>query len=215
MSGACEPLKNWNLHDDLDSRGAILFRRFASQVFDDFTGVPTGLQGGMLLGMETVFTTPFSVERRGPHAERAEHGQPARAGRAGGRRLRSRGRGIPLDAPLGQHQYEVRGGRKIPIHGGPGGVGVFNAINVSWDPEEDGYGNVPHGSSFVMAAQFVAGRCPVEAGTFVTYGQSENQRSKHAADYTRAFSQKQWNRVPFCQREVRRQTLSTKTVSVR
>ena len=47
----------------------------------------------------------------------------------------------------------------------------------------DGYGDVEHGSSFIMAAQFVDGRCPVRAGTFVTYYQTENQRSKHAADY--------------------------------
>ena len=81
--------------------------------------------------------------------------------------------------------------------------------------EEDGYGDVEHGSSFVMAAQFVDGKCPVETGTFVTYGQSENQRSRHAADYTRAFSRKRWNRVPFCRGEVRRKTLSTKRVVIR
>ena len=215
VSGACEPLKNWNLHDDLDSRGALMFRRFASQVLNDFTGVPTGLQGAMLIGSETVFTTPFDssdavhtpsgLNTANPLVQRALADAVSDLEEAK----------IALDAPLGQHQYEVRGGKKIPIHGGPGGVGVFNAINVSWDPEEDGYGNVPHGSSFVMAAQFVAGRCPVEAGTFVTYGQSENQRSKHASDYTRAFSQKKWNRVPFCQNEVRRQTLSTKRLIVR
>jgi acyl-homoserine-lactone acylase len=125
------------------------------------------------------------------------------------------GAGIPLDAPLRGHQYEHRGGEDIPIHGGPGSVGVFNAINVSWDPEKDGYGDVEHGSSFMMAAQFVDGRCPVRAGTFVTYSQSENQRSKHAADYTRAFSQKRWNTVPFCRREVRRKTLTTKRVVAR
>ena len=125
------------------------------------------------------------------------------------------GAGIPLDAPLRGHQYEHRGGEDIPIHGGPGSLGVFNAINVSWDPEKDGYGDVEHGSSFMMAAQFVDGRCPVRAGTFVTYSQSENQRSRHAADYTRAFSQKRWNRAPFCRGEVRRKTLSTKRVIAR
>ena len=41
-----------------------------------------------------------------------------------------------------------------------------------------------------MAAQFIAGHCPVDVGTFVTYSQSENQESKHAADYTKAFSRK-------------------------
>jgi acyl-homoserine-lactone acylase len=106
----------------------------------------------------------------------------------------------------------VRGGEPIPIHGGPGALGVFNAINVGWDPDNDGYGDVEHGSSFMMAAQFMPGKCPVRAGTFVTYSQTENQRSPHASDYTRAFSRKRWHRAPFCPNEVRRKALSTKRV---
>jgi hypothetical protein len=57
--------------------------------------------------------------------------------------------------------------------------------------------------------------CPAKALTFVTYGQSENQGSRHAGDYTRAFSRKRWNRVPFCRGEVRRKTLSVEHVSGR
>src|SRR5690606_6823921 len=65
--------------------------------------------------------------------------------------------GIAFDAPLGEWQYEDRGdGERIPIHGGPGSVGVFNAINVTWDGDasdgEAGYPDVAHGSSFVMVA---------------------------------------------------------------
>ncbi len=33
--------------------------------------------------------------------------------------------------------------------------------------------------------------CPVRALTFLTYGESEDQTSPHAGDYTRAFSRKQ------------------------
>src|SRR3712207_8990088 len=55
---------------------------------------------------------------------------------------------------------------------------VFNAINVSWDPDKDGYGEVEHGSSFMMVAQFMDGRCPVEAGTFVTYGQTDRKSTR-------------------------------------
>ena len=214
VSGGCEAIKNWNLRDDLDSRGAILFRRFASSLLGTFTGIPTGLQGGVLLGSETIWTTPFSSSDAVHTPSGLNTANPVVQAALADAVTDLEEAKIAFDAPLGRHQYEVRGGRKIPIHGGPGGVGVFNAINVSWDPEQDGYGNVPHGSSFVMAAQFVAGRCPVEAGTFVTYGQTENQRSKHASDYTRAFSRKRWNRVPFCQNEVRRQTRSTKRVVV-
>jgi acyl-homoserine-lactone acylase len=214
VSGACEPLEKWDGRDDLDARGAILFRRFVSQVNNDFRELPTGLQGGTAPGKEVVFTrpydssdpvhTPSGLNTANPIVQRALADAVSDL----------EGAGIAFDAPLGQYQYDMRRGKKIPIHGGPGSTGAFNAINVVWDPE-NGYGNVPHGSSFVMAAQFVAGRCPVEAGTFVTYGQSENQRSKHAADYTRAFSRKRWHRAPFCQNEVRRKTLSTKRLVVK
>jgi acyl-homoserine-lactone acylase len=215
VSDACEPLEKWDVHDNLDSNGAILFRRFASQVFNDFTTLPTGLQGGTTPGMETVWTTQFSSDDPVNTPSGLNTANPIVQRALADAVTDLEGAGIPLDAPLRGHQYEVRGGKPIPIHGGPGTLGVFNAINVGWDPDNDGYGDVEHGSSFIMAAQFVDGKCPVRAGTFVTYSQSENQRSRHAADYTRAFSKKRWNRVPFCQREVRRKTLSTKHLVVR
>jgi acyl-homoserine-lactone acylase len=215
VSGACEPIKAWDLHDDLDSNGAILFRRFVSQLLNEFTALPTGLQGGVLLGSESIWTTQFSVDDPVHTPSGLNTSNPVVQGALADAVSDLEGAEIPLDAPLRGHQYEHRGGEDIPIHGGPGSVGVFNAINVSWNPAKDGYGDVEHGSSFMMAAHFVDGRCPVRTGTFVTYSQTENQRSKHAADYTRAFSQKRWNRVPFCRGELRRKTLSTKRVIAR
>jgi acyl-homoserine-lactone acylase len=215
VSGACEPLANWDLHDDLDSNGAILFRRFVSQVFDEFTTLPTGLQGGTTPGMETVFTTPFSVDDPVHTPSGLNTANPVVQGALADAVSDLEGAGIPLDAPLRGHQYETRAGESIPIHGGPGSLGVFNAINVSWDPDEDGYGDVKHGSSFMMVAQFVDGKCPVRASTFVTYGQTENPRSPHANDYTKAFSNMRWNRVPFCANAVRRKATSSKRIVVR
>jgi acyl-homoserine-lactone acylase len=215
VSGACEPIANWDLRDDLDSNGAIVFRRFVSQLLNEFTALPTGLQGGILVGSESIWTTPFSVDNAVHTPSGLNTASPSVQEALADAVANLEGAGIPLDAPLRGHQYETRGGEPIPIHGGPGGVGVFNAINVSWDSDNDGYGDVEHGSSFMMAAQFVDGRCPVRAGTFVTYGQTENQRSPHADDYTRAFSQKRWNRVPFCRSEVRRKALSTDRVVMR
>ena len=55
--------------------------------------------------------------------------------------------------------------------------------------------------------------CPVRALTFVTYGESEDQTSPHAADYTRAFSRKRWNRVPFCQDDIRAKATDVERVS--
>ena len=111
------------------------------------------------------------------------------------------GLGKGLAVTLREVQFEKRGDEKIPIHGGPGDPeGDFNAINVPWVPGE-GYPDVPHGSSFVMAAQFTAttARTP---RTILTYSQSTNPTSPYFADQTRMFSRKEWVDMGFCEREI-------------
>ena len=194
VSAACDVLARWDLRDDLDSRGALLFRRFATRA----------LMGPLPVGPNPLapYTTAFDAGDPVNTPNGLNTGSPL-VGRALADAVSDlRGANIPLDAPLRDFQYEERGGQKIPIHGGPGTVGVFNAINVAWDAKR-GYPNVPHGSSFIMAAQFTGDRdCPVRAKTFTTYGQTEDQGSPHASDFTRAFSEKRWLDERFCQRDV-------------
>ena len=83
------------------------------------------------------------------------------------------GLGKGLGVTLREVQFERRGDERIPIHGGPGDPeGDFNAINVPWVAGE-GYPDVPHGSSFVMAAHVDGSRCP-DLRTILTYSQSTN-----------------------------------------
>jgi acyl-homoserine-lactone acylase len=111
--------------------------------------------------------------------------------------------GIPLDAPLRGYQFERRGAEEIPIHGGPGSLGVFNAINVAWNPAGGGFPDVSHGSSFVMATAFQSGAaCPVDDRSILTYSLSENPDSPYYADQTRMFSNKEWVDVPYCESEI-------------
>lgn len=214
VSAACPVLANWNVRDDLDSPGAILFRRFASQLLGNFETLPTGVSSGYAPGSESIFDVPF--DRDDPvNTPRGLNTDSPLVGRALGDAVTDlAGAGIPLDGTLRDFQYDVRGGRRIPIPGGPGMLGVFNAINVKWDPQQ-GYPNVSHGSSFIAAMTWAEHGCPVRALTFVTYGESEDQSSLHASDYTRAFSHKRWNRVPFCRRDVHRQAVDVERVSAR
>jgi acyl-homoserine-lactone acylase len=213
VSGACDVLRGWNLRDNLDSSGAILFRRFAANLLGNFTTIPTGLQGGTTPGSETLFTTPYSNSDPVHTPSGLNIANPLVSGALADAVSDLEGAGLALDSPLEGVQTEERGGEVISIHGGPGGLGVFNAISAVWDPGA-GYDDVVHGSSFIMAAQFTDGRCGVEADTFVTYGQSENQASKHANDYTKAFSKKKWLSAPFCAKDVRRETLSKQRVKI-
>ncbi len=184
-ASACTALEKWDLRDDLGSRGAILFRRFAGRALS----APGG-----------PFRTPFSASDpvntpRGLNTENLAVRQALRDAVAD-----LQGAGIPFDAPLGEFQYEERNGQRVPIHGGPGTLGVWNAINVIWDPKK-GYPNVPHGSSYVQVVGFDGTPCP-DARTILTYSQSASAESPIFGDQTRMFSDKQWVKSRFCERDI-------------
>jgi acyl-homoserine-lactone acylase len=211
VSAACPVLAAWDGHDDLDSKGAILFRRFVSRLLGNFQTVPTGVSSGQAPGSEDVFDVPFDPADP-VNTPRGLNTDSPLVGKALGDAINDlAGAGIPLDGTLRQFQYETRGGKRIPIHGGPGTLGDFNAINVTWNPKS-GYPDVPHGSSFIAAMTWARHGCPVRELSFVTYSESENQQSRHSSDYTRAFSKKKWNRVPFCGADIRAQAESVERV---
>jgi acyl-homoserine-lactone acylase len=192
VSAACPVLAHWDLHANLDSRGDILFQRFATHLLG---AVP-------VLGTPEIYSTPFDVSDPVDTPNGLNTANPLVAQSLADAVTDLRSSNIPLDAPLGKYQYVVRNGERIPIHGGPGDPnGVFNAINAPFVPGK-GFPNVPHGSSFVMAAS-MAGRCP-KVSTILTYSQSENPRSPHYADQTRLFSKKRWVRDRFCARQIAR-----------
>jgi hypothetical protein len=194
VSAACPVLRAWDLHDNLDSNGAILFRRFASRALGavPVTGTP-GLYTNQFDAGDPVHT-PNGLNIGNPVVERSFADAVTDL----------RNAGIPLDAPLRGYQYEARGSERIPIHGGPGTLGVFNAISVGWSPPA-GYPNVPHGSSFVYTAQFTGGKngeCPVKTRSILTYSQSTNPNSPYFGDQTRMFSNKQWVDEAYCENEI-------------
>ena len=208
---ACPVLAAWDLHDDLDSNGAILFRRFATRALASPGGLPVKPPTGDL----SVFSTPFDANDPVETPAGLQTASPKVQQALADAVTDLRGAGIPLHAPLRGYQYERRGEERIPIHGGPGTVGVFNAINVSWsgNPAEPGYPNVPHGSSFVMVTSFTGG-CPDDR-TILTYSQSENPNSPYYADQTRMFSQKQWVDPHFCAEEMEDPALTTRIIKTR
>jgi acyl-homoserine-lactone acylase len=210
VSEACPVLAKWDLHDNLDSNGAILFRRFATHALATPGGLPLGLPTGDL----SVFSTPFDPSDPVNTPSGLNTASPKVQQSLADAVSDLRGAGIPLDAPLRGWQYEKRGDERIPIHGGPGDPnGDFNAINVDWvgSGPEPGYPNVPHGSSFVMVTSFTGG-CPDDR-SILTYSESENPDSPYFADQTRMFSKKEWVDPPFCLNEVNGDpSLSTQVV---
>lgn len=118
--------------------------------------------------------------------------------------------GIALDAPSGAIHFDLRNGRRLPIHGGNGVSGVYNAIaplppagRASWDVTPNvGYAPIAAGSSWIQAVTFQPSGPDVRA--LITYSVSTDPESAHYADMTELFSSYGWATLPFEEGDIRR-----------
>ncbi|MFF9899647.1 penicillin acylase family protein [Streptomyces longispororuber] len=186
---ACGVIERWDRTMDTGSRGALLFDRF----WRAFTAKVPGAQR---------WKVPFSAADpvRTPHT--LNTGAPGFATALADAVAELRAAGIPLDARLGDHQFLVRGGERLPVHGGPNTLGVWNMIEATWQPQAGGYTEVRHGSSHIQAVGWDASPCP-RARTLLTYSQSSDPGSPHHADQTRLFSAERWVTSRFCEKDIR------------
>ncbi len=109
--------------------------------------------------------------------------------------------GIPLTRPWGQVQFDVRNGVALPIHGGSGTSGVYNAIVPGPLVANVGYTPIGGGSSYIQAVTFANG-APV-ARAVVTYSQSSDPANPNYANMTQLFSNYGWVTLPFTDAEIR------------
>jgi acyl-homoserine-lactone acylase len=191
VSAACPVLAAWDLHDNLDSRGAVLWRRFATRALAAAGGVlpPPGVFSQAFDRSDPV-NTPRGLNTSNPAVQQAFADAVQDL----------RGNGIPLNARLREYQSEARGGERIPIHGGTHTEGAFNVITAPFAGRQ-GFPDVIHGSSFVMAAH-LTGRCP-EARAILTYSQAATDSdSPYYADQTHLYSEKKWVDLHYCPEQV-------------
>ena len=195
VGSACDVLAGWDLRDGLDSRGALLFRRFWTRA----SAVQAPLLWRTQFSAADPVRTPRDLNTTNPQVRLAF-----------GDALRDlAGASIPVDAPLGQFQKDERpDGTVTAYHGGPGGLGVFNAMAAPWDSKRGYIGPLPHGASFVQTVSFDGDGCP-DTRTILTYGQSTNPKSPHYADQTRLYRDGKWVTGLFCERDVKAATVRT------
>ncbi|MCZ2146598.1 MAG: acylase [Bryobacterales bacterium] len=206
LAQACDVLAAWDNRDNLESRGAVLFREWLGQFAQ-----PDFLDKGKL------FATGFNpADPVGAPRGLAPGSVPIENLTRAVNLLRSRH--IALDVALGELQYADKGGRRIPIHGGDGFTdGLMNmernARNTTTlepmdNPKpvkgsafltEKGY-PVVTGSSFLMAVDFTANGPHAKA--FLTYSESGDPASPHFADQTELFRKKQWRPVLFEEQDI-------------
>jgi acyl-homoserine-lactone acylase len=182
---ACDVLAGWDQTDNLDSRGAVLWRRFMEN-----------LSPGSEPALD-LFTVPLDPKDPANTPRGLDVANP-KVGEALAKAIADlRDSGMPLDARLRDYQIEERANQKFPIHGGPMSTGQYNLIHQTesgWVPGK-GWRQVLHASSYIAWIQFTD-RGPV-ARSVLASSQSDDPSSAHHADQTLLFSKKESKPVLF------------------
>lgn len=186
---ACDVLSAWNRKDDPESRGVALFREFWTRV--EKQKIPN------LYAVPFDAADPVNTPRQ-LNIGNAEVAKQLLTALSGAVTSLSE-KGIALDAPLSQLQTVERNGRKIPIPGGDGGLGVLNAIRTA-PLSKDGY-DIVHGTSYLQIVTFDE-RGPVVDGV-LAYDQSVDPASPFYSPQVELFSRSQLYRFPFTQAQIR------------
>ena len=230
LTDACAVLGGWDGVYDLDRAGPPLWREFllkfpATDRFD--------------LGTGTLWAEPFDPARP---IDTPSGLAPAPAG-APDPVLENLARavqalevaGFEPAATLGQVQFVVRNGVRIPIHGGTGLDGTTNVVGPAGLPPTvldpalterkqerlvansalyrvDGETGTPvvFGTSFLMALQYTDDG--PQARAFLVYGGTEDPTDPRFTEATEAFSRKEWRTVEFREADVAAGATSSLTV---
>lgn len=180
----CAALRAWDRSNNLESRGAHLFREF----WRTARNVP-GIHRLAFDPAQPV-ATPAGLKM----SDAAVAGKVWEALTAAVKAVRASG--FALDAALGTVQRPLITDESIALHGGDEFEGVLNNLGNQFAPGINAKGlTIEYGSSYIQTVTFDE-RGPV-ARAILTYGQSTDPASPHANDQMRLFSRKEWPALPF------------------
>lgn len=202
ISGACPVLAAWDLHSNLDSRGAHLFR----EVLRAANG---GNLNGRTLPVNLNYAVPFDADDpiNTPRGLDTQDNNQVLLSLAIAVKVLS-DEGIALDARLGDLQSTIKNDTVIPLHGGEEGEGVFNKMSLDFAYDAIPYPEVTGSSaSWIMAVEFTP-EGPRAKGV-LSYSISADSTSPHFADMTEHFSRKELLDLPFALEDVEAAALST------
>jgi acyl-homoserine-lactone acylase len=185
VSTACGVLANYDETENLDSPGAVLWRRVMGRLQSVSGGSGAFLNS---FSLADPVHTPNGLDTSKAAVPKALSDSVTELSNLG----------IPMDASWRDYQFVTRNGVDIPIPGGFGGQGVFNVISSVRNNANGKYDSVRHGSSFIIMASLNGAKCP-DVKTILTYSQAAtNEDSPHYADQTELFSNEGWVNDRFC-----------------
>ena len=101
--------------------------------------------------------------------------------------------GVDFDAQLGDLRHYPKTGVEIPHYGGEGDEGYFTVLR----------------NTYMHVVDFPDGE-PVRAYTLLAPSQSTDPASPHYADYTQAYADGNWHRVPYTRAQIEAERISLK-----
>jgi acyl-homoserine-lactone acylase len=181
----CEILKAWDRRNEAWSRGALLF----GEVWQRAQKVP-GL-----------YSSPFDIARPFAKREIATTGEVRTALLAAVADAVKSLAALKLTGaePWGTLLAARGAETKVPLHGGPDGEGVLNALE-GVGLGSDGYAAVGGGTDYLQLVRWESGK-PV-ASVVLAHGQSDDPKSPHFSDQLALYSGKQLVRLPYTEAEI-------------
>lgn len=199
VTQACNVLNSWDRRNNTGSVGAHVWtefwRRLSGSASAGLPAVSAALLYAVPFSAADPANTPRGLNSANATVVTRVMGELAYTAKFFG------DNGIPLNRPWGQVQFDVRNGVAMPIHGGSGGSGVYNAIVPGPLVANVGYTPIGGGSSYIQAVSFANG-APV-ARAVVTYSQSSDPANPHFADMTQLYASYGWVNLPFTDAQIR------------
>ncbi len=184
LQPVCDSLKNWDQKANLDSGlGLVHF----INLFKQLQQVPEAWQ--VSFDPEQPLTTP-----RGLAIDRAPVAKALREAM-----LASAADVAKLGLNQGSRWGDVQVSGKIPLHGGPQELGIYNAMQSV--PREDGKREVVSGSSYLQIVTF-DDQGPQAEG-LLAFSLSSDPASKYSKDQTQAFSEKKLSPLLFTEQQIK------------
>ncbi|MDB5364411.1 MAG: aculeacin acylase [Rhodospirillales bacterium] len=177
----CAALAKWDKRYALDSIAAHVFSEFtmAAAPGEDMGTTPSLWR--VPFDPTDPVNTPRDLDTSNPAVLKALAAAVEKLDKAG----------IPLDAKLGDVQFVVRHGERIPLHGGA----TYSALRATLTPNVGYTEPMGPSNSYIQVVTFDENG-PV-ADAILASSQTPDPKSPFYADQTKSYSRGEWTRLPF------------------